>query len=122
MRVPLVQRLQWIGDSDLISQQPKMARRFYVDISEEALAQMGARVVEAAVDQLGRTVPHLYAHEIQAAVDKLLFDFDWLKPILENEVRRATRDFVLSLWSDDEKKALRDWFDVFTAKCLESNQ
>lgn len=87
-------------------------------VSEEVLSQIGARAVEAAVDEMGKVAVYAHQGEIETAVRHVLHDHDWIKPIIENELRRATRDFVLSLWSDDEKKNLRDWFDIFTAKCL----
>jgi hypothetical protein len=115
-RVPLLRPMRWMeDDAASVAIAPPIGRRFSMIIDEAALAQMGSRVVEAAIDQLGRTVPHVYASEIQTAVDRLLFDRAWLEPILENEIRRCAREFILSLWSDDEKKNLRDWFDVFTA-------
>lgn len=121
-RAPLLQRTVWLGDEDVnVSITSPLGRRISMTVSEAALAQFGAEVVKQAVKRMGAELPHLYAAEIQRAVDQLLFDKGWLVPIIENEVRRATRDFVLSLWNDEEKKNLRDWFDVFTAKCSDAN-
>jgi hypothetical protein len=96
---------------------PLIGRRFSMIVSEEMLAQIGARGLEHAAERLGQEVAYRHQGDIQKAVDRYLFDGSWLRPIIEDELRRMAREFVLSLWSDDEKKNLRDWFDVFTAKC-----
>jgi hypothetical protein len=66
---------------------------------------------------MGRAVAYARQSEVLLAVDRLLMDHAWVQPIIEQELRRAVREFVLALWSDDEKKAMREWFDLFTMKC-----
>lgn len=121
LRVPMKGKSTWLKEDDVnISSTTlthRVARRFSMDVDEQVLAQIGARALESAVDALGRHVAYEHEGDIRQAVDKFLFDGTWVKPILEQEIRRAAREFVLALWSDEEKKDLRDWFDVFTAKC-----
>jgi len=108
----------WIGEDDVsVSMEPPLiGRRFSMDISEEVLAQIGARALEYAVEKLGQYVAHEHLPDIQHAVHSLLMDHSWIQPIIEDELRRSVREFVLSLWSDEEKRAQRDWFDLFTMK------
>lgn len=120
MRVAMPKRhTQWIAEGDdmrLSLTPPPMGRRFSMDINETVLLQLGARALEAAVEQLGRHVAYEHQHEIHAVVAEVLLDRAWALPIIEEELREAARAMVLSLWSDDEKKNLRDWFDVFAGK------
>jgi len=115
----------WIGEDDVhvsSTQTPMVGRRFSMDINEDLLAQVGARALEHAIEKLGQHVAYEHLGDIQRAVDACLMDKAWIQPILEDELRRCTRDFVLSLWSDDEKKAQREWFDVFTNKFKRANE
>jgi len=86
-----------------------------MDIDEAVLAQIGARALEHMIQRLGEQVAYEHQHEIHTAVSTLVHDIAWAKPIIEQEMRRAVREMVFSLWSDDEKQHLREWFDVFTA-------
>lgn len=119
MRVPM-QRKQtsWVSTEDaaLNIEPPIIGRRFSMDINEEVLLQIGTRALESAVDTLGRHIAYEHRGDIQAAIDRYLFDASWVKPIIEDEMRRAAREFVMALWSDEEKQNLRDWFDVFAGK------
>lgn len=118
-RVPMpAKRGGWVHDEDMaVSLKPNfpVGQRFSMDINEAVLRQLGARALEHAAERLGQHVAHEHIGDIQQAVDRYLFDGSWVKPIIEEEIRRAAREFVLALWSDDEKKAMRDWFDLFTA-------
>jgi hypothetical protein len=115
----------WINAEDIdlqIRSEPRVGvRSVSMVIDEAVLAQIGAKAFEAAVEQYGKHVAYEHMDRIQGLVVNLLLDKTWLMPIVENELRRATRDMVLSLWNNDEKKAMRDWFDVFTAACLRAN-
>lgn len=124
LRVPFPPKSSgWIGEEDVRAGRqldpPRRGTRYHVDLSDDAIAQFGARVVESAIEQLGKSIPYNHQPEIQRAVDALLFDRAWLEPIIEAEVRQCVREFVMSLWSDDERKAQRDWFDLFAAKLKE---
>lgn len=118
-RVAMPNRSGWIADEDVnVSsvKTPRIGRRYSMDVDESVLAQIGARALEHAIQRLGEHVAYEHQHEIHSAVSTLVHDIAWAKPIIEQEMRRAVREMVLSLWSDDEKQNLRDWFDLFTAK------
>lgn len=118
-RVPMPNRGGWIADDDVnVSsiKTPPVGRRYSMDVSELVLAQVGARALEHAIQRLGEHVAYEHQDEIQRVVSAAVLDRAWALPIIEEEMRRAVREMVFSLWSDDEKKNLRDWFDVFTAK------
>lgn len=95
---------------------PKYGQRFVMNVSEDLLAKVGERALLHATESLAQLAVYQHQRELQEAVDKLLFDSTWLKPIIEHELRRCVREFVLSLWSDEEKKNQRDWFDLFAEK------
>jgi len=117
-RVPMPpSKVQWGEDLDAsVSLRPRMGRRLSMDVSEEALAQIGARGLEHATKRLSQEIVHLHAADIQRTIDGLLMDRSWAEPIIEDELRRGVRAFISSLWSDEEKKAQRDWFDVFACE------
>lgn len=109
-------------DSDHVATQfepPLTGRKFSMFVSEELLAQFGQRAMEEATKHLGQHIVYEHQGTIDAVVSRVLLDPEFMKPIIEQELRRAVRNMVLSLWNDEEKKNLRDWFDLFTAKCQE---
>ena len=116
-RVPMRRRTNWIGEDDvsLKIEPPLIGRRFTMDVSENVLAQFGAEAIKHCVERLGQEVAYRHQDEIHRMVAAAILDKAWALPIIEQELRRACREMVLSLWSDDEKKNLRDWFDLFTA-------
>lgn len=122
MRIPMrpKDRTQWVADDDVMVRQrldpPRVGRNVEVVVSEVILEQIGARALEHAVERAGHQFAYEHQHEIHEACSKLLLDAEWIKPILEDELRQAAREMVLSLWSGEEKAALRSWFDLLTAK------
>ena len=119
-RVTMKQPARFVDPSD-VSVSPGLGpdytvgRRFNFDIDEAVLAQIGSRAVEAMTDQMVREIAYRYRGDLESVVVTLLADLEWVKPILESELRAAARDLVKSLWSNEEKAALRSWFDVLTA-------
>ena len=109
----------WIADGDvdvsLSERTPQYGRRLAMDINESVLVQIGSRALEEATKRLGAEAAYEHQHEISGLVATLLLDAEWIKPIIEQEVRQAARQMMLSLWSDEEKKAQREWFDLFHA-------
>ena len=94
-------------------------RRYSMDVSNELLAQCGEMAIKEAASQLGRHIAYEEQSRLHSlVVNTLVENPEWVKAVIEQELRKAARAMVLSLWSDDEKKALRDWFDLFTASIL----
>ena len=119
-RVPMRSKRHWIGEDEVqvdVTKGPRGGRRITMDVDETVLSQLGARVIEHAVETLGREFVYRHGPAIEAAVYSTLHDHRTLQPLIEQELRRAVREFILGLWSDEEKKNLRDWFDLFTQKC-----
>jgi hypothetical protein len=122
-RVPMRPKpTAWLTDDDVqVSMDrlrgPRIGRRLSMDIDEIALAQFSARAVEHATKVLAEHIAARMQPDIERAVYERLHDIKWMQQVVESEMRRTVRDFVMSLWSDDEKKNLRDWFDLFTAQC-----
>ena len=92
----------WRGNDDVrVSSAPDgplVGRRFAMDVSEAMLAQIGARGLEQAVDQLGRAIAYEHRDDIQRTVQSYLMDRAWAQPIIEEELRRAVREFVRELF------------------------
>ena len=113
IRVPFHQ-----ADPDVkVSSAPfREGRRYNMDVSNALLAQCGEIALREAAAQLGRAIAYEQQNRLHSlVVDTLVNDPAWVKSIIEQELRKAARAMVHSLWSDDEKKALRDWFDLFTS-------
>lgn len=105
-RVPLLRKMHWLGDEDVSAMvTPPFARRISMDVSELAIAQMGARVVEHAIERLGETLPSLYAGDIQRTVDAFLCDRAWAEPIIRAELERCVREFARELFTEDDTKS-----------------
>lgn len=92
-------------------------------VNERLLSErLAPHVLEEATKQLGHVVVYEHQADIMRAVDKLLMDGEWLKPIVENEMRNCVRQFALSLWTSEERAAQREWFDLFAEKLLQNEQ
>lgn len=104
VRVPMRRRAQWVGadDVNMTTTPPLCGRRFTMDVSDVALSQMGARVIEHAIERLGQEVPYRYVVEIQQTVVRLLDDREWARPIIEEELRRGVRAYVKDLFEGDK--------------------
>lgn len=72
----------------------RYARRFSLDIAEDALAQMGPMAVEHIAKQLAENVVHRHQGDIENAVHSYLTDRAWAEPIIRDAIYRAVREFV----------------------------
>ena len=104
----------WKIDADVtLSKTPNylVGRRLSMTVSETALAEIGARGLAACVQRLAEEIACRHYGDIESAVVTHLADRGWVQQIVEDELRKAVRLMVSSLWSEEDKAALRGGLD-----------
>lgn len=79
------------------------ARRFYLDISEEALSKVGKMALEAAIVDLSHSVVRRYQLEIEQAVFATITDRmnrEWVEPILKEITVEVFLRFLAEITRD----------------------
>jgi hypothetical protein len=100
MRVPLPSPPIFIQDDDVaasVCTTPRYARRFSLDIAEEALAKMGPAVVQHVAQQLGERVVWDHQQDIERVVFSYLTDRTWAEPIIRKAVEDSVRRFIFEI-------------------------
>ena len=104
--------------SVIVTAGPRVGERFSVnvDIDEGCWRDelFAAEVLKEAIHYAITAILREKQPELQSLIMKWIMDASFVKSIVEQELRQAAREMVLSLWSDEEKKNLRDWFERFT--------
>lgn len=75
----------------------RYARRFTMDVSEDALANMGRQAMPHIALQIAERAVHEHAPLIQNTVSDYLADRAWAAPIIEDELRKTVRRFAFDL-------------------------
>ena len=86
-----------ISPSDVsasIHDMPRYAKRFSVDVAEEALANMVPQVIQHVAERLGERVVYEHQEAIHAAVHGYLFDRAWAEPLIREAIREAVRAVI----------------------------
>ena len=102
LRVPMKQEPAMFTKGDVAAaiQKTKIGVRFSLDVTEEALANMGREVMPFVVQKLAEGTIHRERHVIQAAVHELLYTKrEWLEKIVEDETRQMVRSFMTDTMS-----------------------
>jgi hypothetical protein len=63
--------------------------------------KIAARALEVAVDEMGKAAAYAHQGEIQRAVDDVLRDTAWIRPIIEQEIRRTVSAVVAEMLRPD---------------------
>lgn len=104
IRVPLPGRPPFIAEDECLASvsadRTRYARRFSLDIAEEALAKMGPAVVEHVAMQLGEITVRRHQHEIENAVFAYLTDRKWAEPIIRKAIEDSVRRFVFDMLTE----------------------
>lgn len=90
------ERPSFIGNDDIaahITRSPKYARRFSMDIAEDALAQMGQSAIPVVAEELAKRIVHERYAELDAAILAFLRDESITRPIMLEEFRKAAKHF-----------------------------
>ena len=92
-RVIMPRASRWISDDDVrfTTDAPRMGTRFYLDVSDEALARIGAEGVAHAVQRLGEAIAFEHRADITRAVHDILLDREWAEPIIRDEISKNVR-------------------------------
>lgn len=104
LRVPLRSPPSFIQADDvaasITSDRTRYAKRFSLDVAEEALKKMGPYVVEHVAQQLGESVVRRYQPAIESAVFAYLTDRTWAEPIIRKAIEDSTRRFIFDMLTD----------------------
>lgn len=102
IRVPLPSRPSMLAEDDVaasITKMPKFARRFSLDVAEDALAQMGREMLPHIALRIAERAVHHPEQQakIVNAVATYLDDPSWVAPIIEDELRKTIRRFAYDM-------------------------
>ena len=74
------------------------ARRFTLDVAEEALARMAPAAIEHLTLQLAERIVYENQSAIEMAVSDLLTDRTWAEPIIRQALREAVHKHVADMF------------------------
>ena len=98
IRVPLPSRAEWITADDMAvhatMDSTRYARRFSLDIAEDALREIGPATVRHIAQKLAESVVHRHQSEIENAVHSYLRDRAWAEPIIRKAIEDSVQRFV----------------------------
>jgi len=93
----------FIADDDVaasVTATPRYARRFSMDVAEEALAQMGPRAIGFVAQRLAENVVYRHQDAIERAVYSYLNNPAWAEPVIRDAIYRAVAQFARELFDD----------------------
>lgn len=96
LRVPMQERPLFIGNDDIaphITRMPKYARRFSMDVAEDALAQMGQQAIPIIAEKLAERIVHHHYADLDRVIGDFLADASVTRPIMREEFRKASKRF-----------------------------
>lgn len=106
-RVPMPSRRPaFIADDEIaatITKQPNYARRFSMDVSEEALAQMGQRVIPVVAEDIAKRAVWNHQADIERAVYSYINNPEWAEPIIRAAIFAAVLQFVRETFGPEKE-------------------
>ena len=100
-RVPLAAGVSALGTDDVAASinGPNMryARRFSLDVAEEALRDLGRKAIPMVAGRLAEQIAHEHHAEIQHVVHSYILDRAWAEPLIREEIRRTVRAVITEM-------------------------
>lgn len=81
----------------------KVGKRFSMVVDELVLMKAPRAAVVHALERLGEQVACPMQREVEQRVGEILADRAWLRPIVEDEIRKTVRAHILSIFAPPEE-------------------
>jgi len=96
-------RSTWIAADDIQASVSgpdlRYARRFSLDVAEEALERLAPMVVQHIAERLGEHVVHHHEPMIEQAVLAYLQDRAWAEPIIRQAIQDSVRTIITEIFT-----------------------